>query len=60
MSDSNSTYDDGSVPADADLAPDIADDNEVADLLPGGSPVSGDATEKSRDDIEPEEGVATP
>lgn len=60
MTDASSTYGDGSIPADADFAPDIADDDEVASLFPGGSPVSGDATADSREDIEPEEGVATP
>ena len=60
MSDVNSTYGDGSIPADADFAPDIADDDEVAGLLPGGSPMSGDATEESREEIDPEAGAATP
>ena len=53
MSDPNTDQnplDDGSVPADADLASDVAD----ADLLPGGSPASGDGSEESRDDIEPD------
>jgi hypothetical protein len=53
-------YDDGTVPADADLAPDVADDDEVASLLPGGSPASGDATEESREEIAPDHGAATP
>lgn len=60
MSDPNAPLDDGTVPADADFAPDVADPDEVAELLPGGSPASGDATEKSRDEIAPDEGAPAP
>jgi hypothetical protein len=60
MSDPNAPLEDGSVPADADFAPDIADDDEVASLLPGGSPASGDTTEESRDEVAPDEGAPAP
>jgi len=57
---SDPTFDDGTVPADADLAPDIADADEAASLLPGGSPASGDASEANRDEIAPDEGAPAP
>jgi len=54
MSDTTQPFDDGTVPADADFAPDVADPDEAAELLPGGSPASGDATAESRNEIAPE------
>ena len=36
MTDASSTYGDGAIPADADFAPDIADDDEVASLAETG------------------------
>jgi hypothetical protein len=60
MSDPNTPFDDGTVPADADLAPDVADPDEAAELLPGASPASGDASEEGRRDIEPDAGAPLP
>jgi len=50
MSDPNTQqnpFQDGSVPADADLGPDVAQE------LPGGSAPSGDGSDESRDEIKP-------
>jgi len=51
---SDPTFDDGTIPADADFAPDVADADEAADLLPGGSPASGDGSDENRSEIEPD------
>lgn len=74
----DSTFNDGTVPADADLVDEhVAPDgqttgdgeqrldegmvqSDATDALPGGTPASGDATEKSRDEIGLEHGLGNP